>query len=70
MSCVRVQVHFKNNVSLRLKNRIRISGFFHQCFYLESPDKPGKVQNTGFLEPVRKPIENPNADINLLLINQ
>jgi hypothetical protein len=28
LSCVRVQVHFKMNVSLKLKNRIRISGYF------------------------------------------
>jgi hypothetical protein len=32
--CVRVQVHFKKNISLKLKNKIRISGFIeeHQVF--------------------------------------
>jgi hypothetical protein len=33
LSCVRLQVFFKKNVSLELKNRIRNSGFFHLCFY-------------------------------------
>jgi hypothetical protein len=49
LSCVQVQLHFKMNVSLKFKNRIRISvfsGFFiteHRVFC-----KPGKVEKTGF----------------------
>jgi hypothetical protein len=33
LTCVRVQVTFKKNISLKLKNRIRISGFFPPLFY-------------------------------------
>jgi hypothetical protein len=52
LSCVRVQVYFKKNVSLKLKNRIRIFGVFiekHRVF-----SKLGKIQ-----KPVSKSIENP-----------
>jgi hypothetical protein len=41
LSCVRVQVHFKKNVSLKLNNRIRISGLFFTDVLL---------RNTGFLQ--------------------
>jgi hypothetical protein len=48
LSCVRVQVHFKKNVSLKLKNRIRISGFSSTGVFIEKHRvfcKPGKIQN-------------------------
>jgi hypothetical protein len=35
LSCVRVQVHFMKNVSLKLKNRTRVSGFFHRFCFIE-----------------------------------
>jgi hypothetical protein len=61
LSSVRVQVQFTRNVSLKLKNGIRISGFFPPVFLL---------RNTGFFEnrrnykkPVKKPIENPKFDM-------
>jgi hypothetical protein len=47
LSCVRVQVDFKKYVSLKLKNRIRISGFFSTGVFIEKHlvfCKPGKVQ--------------------------
>jgi hypothetical protein len=53
LSCVRV--HFMKNASLKLKNRIRIFGFFSSgFFYWETPVfcKPGKVQKNGCLKPV------------------
>jgi hypothetical protein len=58
-------VHFfKNNVSLKLKNRIRISSIKkHRGFC-----KPGKVQKTVFLEPVEKPMENPIEYLHYILL--
>jgi hypothetical protein len=44
-------VHFKKNVSLKLKNRIQISGSFSTGFFIEKHRvffKPGKVQKNGF----------------------
>jgi hypothetical protein len=41
LSCVRVQVHFKENVSFNLKNRRQISGFFSPVILL---------RNTGVLQ--------------------
>jgi hypothetical protein len=48
-----MQVHFENNVSLKLMNRIRISGLFSTGVFCQ----PGKVLKTGFLKLVEKPIE-------------
>jgi hypothetical protein len=49
LSCVRVQVHFKKNASLKLKNRIRVFGFFSTSVFIEKHRvacKTGKVQKT------------------------
>jgi hypothetical protein len=49
--CVRVQVHFKKNVSQKQKKRIRITGFSSTGIFIEPVFcKPRKVQKTGFLE--------------------
>jgi hypothetical protein len=63
LSCVRVQVHFKKNVS----QPVFSTGAFiekHRLFC-----KLGKVQKSGYSEPVKKSISNPNSTQNPFEVN-
>jgi hypothetical protein len=57
LSCVRVQVYFKENVSRKLKNRIRISGFLPPVFL--SRNTEFLVNRVKYTKQVENPIGNP-----------